>query len=78
MGLFIQLEELLGMIEERGWTVECIAWRDVHVEDDGVHQNYLFQVTPSSANTTDSLDDNVCSYHRGTMNVALVEEEKKE
>lgn len=79
MGLFIQLEELLGMIEERGWTVECVAWRDVHVEDDGVHQNYLFQVTPSSANTTDSLDDNVCSSNnRGTMNVSLVEEEKKE
>ena len=79
MGLFIQLEELLGMIEERGWTVECVAWRDVHVEDDGVHQNYLFQVTPSSANTTDSLDANVCSSNnRGTMNVSLVEEEKKE
>ena len=78
MGLFIQLEELLGMIEERGWIVECVAWRDVHVEDDGVHQNYLFQVTPSSANTTDSLDDNVFSSHRGTMNVALVEEEEKE
>ena len=81
MGLFIQLEELLGMIEERGWTVECIAWRDVHVEDDGVHQNYLFQVTPSpsSANTTDSLDNDVCSSNnRGTMNVSLVEEEKKE
>jgi predicted nicotinamide N-methyase len=78
MGLFIQLEELLGMIEERGWTVECVACRDVHVEDDGVHQNYLFQVTPSSANNTDSLDDNVRSYHRETMNVALVEEEKKE
>ena len=75
MGLFIQLEELLGMIEERGWTVECVAWRDVHVEDDGVHQNYLFQVTPS-ANTTNSLG--VCSSHRGTMNVSLVEEEKKE
>ena len=39
----------------------------------------MIQVTPSSANTTDSLDDNVCSSNnRGTMNVLLVEEEKKE
>ena len=63
MGLFIQLEELLGMIEERGWTVECVAWRDVVVEDDGVHQNYLFQVTPGAHDRPES---------------QLVEEEKKE
>lgn len=74
MGLFIQLEELLGMIEERGWTVECVAWRDVAVEDDGVHQNYLFQVTPRAG--TESLS--VCGSNRGTMNVSLVEEEMKE
>jgi predicted nicotinamide N-methyase len=50
LGLFIQLEELLGRIEERGWTVECVAWRNVEIEDDGCHENYLFRVTPASMN----------------------------
>lgn len=53
LGLFIQLEELLGRIEERGWTVECVAWRNVEIEDDGCHENYLFRVT--SASKSDSL-----------------------
>ena len=66
LGLFIQLEELLGMFEERGWAVECVAWRDVDVEDDGVHQNYLFQVTPSER--VESLDGSA----------QVIEEEKKE
>lgn len=48
LGLFIQLEELLGRIEEKGWTVECVAWRNVEIEDDGCHENYLFRVTPAS------------------------------
>ena len=47
LGLFIQLEELLGRIEERGWIVECVAWRDVDIEGEGIHENYLFQVTPT-------------------------------
>ena len=45
MGVFIQLEELLGRIDERGWMVECLAWRTVHVEGDGIHENYLFEVS---------------------------------
>ena len=76
LGLFIQLEELLGMIEERGWAVECVAWRDVEVEDDGVHQNYLFLVTPSESAA--SLDGSKASNKRTTLNAQFVEEEKKE
>lgn len=45
MGLFISLEDLLDKIKERGWTVECLAWRTVAIEDDGEHDLHLFQVT---------------------------------
>lgn len=76
LGLFIQLEELLGMIEERGWAVDCVAWRDVDIEDDGVHQNYLFQVTPGGSN--ESLDGSNAVIYRTTLNAQFIEEEKKE
>lgn len=76
LGLFIQLEELLGKFEERGWAVECVAWRDVDVEDDGVHQNYLFQVTPSDS--VESLDGSNTVNYRTTVNAQFIEEEKKE
>lgn len=76
LGLFIQLEELLGMIEERGWAVECVAWRDVDVEDDGVHQNYMFQVTPSES--VESLDESNAGNYSTTLNAQVIEEEKKE
>ena len=76
LGLFIQLEELLDMIEERGWSVECVAWRDVEVEDDGIHQNYLFQVTPGKS--VELLDSSDADINRASMNTSFIEEEKKE
>jgi predicted nicotinamide N-methyase len=75
LGLFIQLEELLGRIEERGWTVECVAWRNVDIEDDGTHQNYLFQVTPGERS---GLLDGSYAADRATLNEILIEDEKKE
>ena len=47
MGLFIGLEELLKRIDQRGWSVECLAWRTIHVEDDGEHELYLFEASPT-------------------------------
>lgn len=76
LGVFIQLEELLGRIEERGWTVECVAWRNIEIEDDGIHQNYLFQVTPGER--SESLDGSY-TVNRATLNTpSFHEEEKKE
>ncbi len=75
LGLFIQLEELLGRIEERGWTLECVAWRNVDIEDDGTHQNYLFQVTPGERS---GLLDGSYAADRATLNEILIEDEKKE
>jgi len=49
MGLFISLEDLLEKIKERGWTVECLAWRTVAVEGDGEHDLHLFQVSSSES-----------------------------
>mmetsp|Transcript_20471 Transcript_20471/g.48094 ORF Transcript_20471/g.48094 Transcript_20471/m.48094 type:complete len:340 (+) Transcript_20471:111-1130(+) len=46
-GIFTSLEELLSKIQERGWGVECLIWRDIAVEDDGDHRLFLFEVTPS-------------------------------
>ncbi len=47
MGLFIGLEELLERIELQGWSVECLAWRTIPVEDDGEHELYLFEACPT-------------------------------
>ena len=46
-GLFMGLEELLERIDQRGWGLECLAWRTVHVEDDGEHELYLFEASPT-------------------------------
>jgi hypothetical protein len=45
MGVFIPLEEVLDMIDQRGWSVRCLAWRKVLVEDDGEHDLYLFEIS---------------------------------
>jgi len=45
MGVFITLEEVLEKIYQRGWRVQCLAWRLVVVEDDGEHELYLFEVS---------------------------------
>lgn len=75
LGLFIQIEELLSRIKGRGWTVECVAWRNVEVEGDGIHENYLFRVTPTSR--SESLSS--CDFNDGmTLNDAPFVEEKKE
>ncbi|KAL3777738.1 hypothetical protein HJC23_005371 [Cyclotella cryptica] len=44
-GVFISLEELLRRIETRGWSVRCLAWRKVMVEEDGEHDLYLFEMS---------------------------------
>ncbi|KAL7425833.1 hypothetical protein ACHAXH_000152, partial [Discostella pseudostelligera] len=43
-GVFISIEELLQRIEDRGWSVECVAWRHVAVDGDGDQELYLFEV----------------------------------
>ncbi len=53
MGVFISMEELLVRIEERGWGIECLAWRTVNVEGDGIHENYLFEVSPEKSSIVD-------------------------
>lgn len=45
MGVFIPLEEVLDKIAKRGWSVQCLAWRKVVVEDDGEHDLYLFEIS---------------------------------
>ncbi|KAL3792906.1 hypothetical protein ACHAWO_010712 [Cyclotella atomus] len=45
MGVFITLEEVLDKIAKRGWSVQCLAWRKVVVEDDGEHDLYLFEIS---------------------------------
>ena len=47
MGRFIGIEELLQRIKDRGWNVECLAWRTIAVEGDGNHDLCLFEVSPS-------------------------------
>jgi predicted nicotinamide N-methyase len=76
LGLFIQLEELLGRIEERGWIVECVAWRDVDIEGEGIHENYLFQVTPTGE--WSELLDGSYAANRAALNAPFIGEEKKE
>ena len=49
MGVFIGMEELLERIEQRGWGVECIAWRTIAVEGDGEQDLYLFEITPKNS-----------------------------
>ena len=46
-GVFTQFEELLNLIQDRGWEMKCVAWRRIAVEDDGEQNLYLFEVTPS-------------------------------
>lgn len=55
MGVFISMEELLVRIEERGWGIECLAWRTVNVEGDGIHENYLFEVSPEKSTAEEPL-----------------------
>lgn len=74
LGLFIQLEELLDRIKERGWSVECVAWRNVDMEDDGMQENYLFQVSPGKR--SELLNDS--SAVIVTSSSATLIEEKKE
>ncbi|KAL7530518.1 hypothetical protein ACHAXR_003538 [Thalassiosira sp. AJA248-18] len=52
MGVFIGLEELLQRIDERGWKVECLAWRTIAVEGDGEQDLYLFEVDPGKSTDT--------------------------
>ena len=58
MGVFITLENVLEKIDQRGWRVQCLAWRLVVVEDDGEHELYLFEIS-GIGNTTN--DTPVCS-----------------
>jgi hypothetical protein len=50
LGVFIGMEELLERIEQRGWGVECIAWRTIAVEGDGEQDLHLFEITPKNHN----------------------------
>ncbi|KAL7516178.1 hypothetical protein ACHAWX_001223 [Stephanocyclus meneghinianus] len=60
MGVFIGLEELLRRIEERGWSVRCLAWRKIVVEEDGEHDLYLFETFSRTSKDLDgSGSDNV-------------------
>lgn len=58
MGVFIPLEEVLDKIAQRGWGVQCLAWRKVVVEDDGEHELYLFEISGrgSKSSNTASAD----------------------
>lgn len=49
MGVFIGMEELLERIVQRGWGVECVAWRTIAVEGDGEQNLHLFEVTPEKS-----------------------------
>jgi len=60
-GIFICLEELLSKIRERGWGAECLAWRDISVEDDGDHQLFLFEVTPSLGSVAQMIEEKKAS-----------------
>ncbi|KAL7478910.1 hypothetical protein ACHAW6_004666 [Cyclotella cf. meneghiniana] len=53
MGVFIGLEELLRRIDERGWSVRCLAWRKIVVEEDGEHDLYLFELFSRKGNSSD-------------------------
>ena len=55
-GVFISIEELLRLIEDRGWSVECLAWRPVAVDGDGDQELYLFEVDPWTTTTTELLE----------------------
>lgn len=55
-GVFISIEELLRLIEDRGWSVECLAWRPVAVDGDGDQELYLFEVDPGASTTTELLE----------------------
>jgi hypothetical protein len=58
-----------------GCTESSVAWRNVEVEGDGIHENYLFRVTPTSR--SESLSS--CDFNDGmTLNDAPFVEEKKE
>ncbi|KAL3795481.1 hypothetical protein ACHAW5_007228 [Stephanodiscus triporus] len=49
MGVFIGMEELLERIVQRGWGVECVAWRTIAVEGDGEQNLHLFEITPAKS-----------------------------
>lgn len=55
MGVFIGLEELLARMEQRGWEVNCLAWRRIAVEDDGEHDLHLFEARPRNAEQSSCL-----------------------
>ena len=67
MGVFIGLEELLERIDQKGWKVECLAWRTIAVEGDGDQDLHLFEVTPSGP-----------TEQHGILRFHELKEEKKE
>lgn len=58
-GVFISLDELIERIEDRGWSVECIAWRPVAVDGDGEQDLYLFEVHPGILTQSNALTDSI-------------------
>uniref|UniRef100_A0A7S0PVD6 Calmodulin-lysine N-methyltransferase n=1 Tax=Asterionellopsis glacialis TaxID=33640 RepID=A0A7S0PVD6_9STRA len=44
--VFSTLEGFLKEAKIHGWSVECIAWRPVDIEEDGENDVFLFEITP--------------------------------
>ena len=47
--IFTTVDEVLGAIHQRKWSVECLAWTPVHYQDkysDKEDEVFLFEVTP--------------------------------